>query len=157
MLELEYRSNSSKTRRGGRMKNRSLVAGVLMVCMTASGVGAETLTLREALSREAERAAAQAAPSSGAGNGLKWTGVSLLGVGGAFLVGAALTDTEGSTCALGTCVDNESIRTGRFIIGGALAGVGGFLLAKGVSKGRQTSPSVTFTRNGVALGQRIAF
>ena len=134
---------------------RSFVAGILMVCLTGSQVGAETL--KEAVAREGERAAAQATQSSGAGNGMKWTGVALLGVGGGFLVGAALTDSEGSTCALGTCVDNESIRTGRFIIGGALAGVGAFLLAKGVSRGRQSSPSVTFTRNGVVLGQRIAF
>ena len=137
------------------MAGRSFVAGVLVVFLAGFGVGAETL--KEAVSREAENAAAQATQSNGAGNGRKWTGIALLGAGGAFLAVATQTDSAGSTCAFGTCVENDDIRTGRYIIGGALAGVGVFLLAKGISKGRQSSPSVTFTRHGVVLGQRIAF
>ena len=137
------------------MVGRSLVAVVVVVCLAGSGLGAETL--KEAVSREAENAAAQATQSNGGGTGLKWAGIALLGGGGAYLLWATQTDPAGSTCGLGTCVDNESIRTGRYIIGGALAGVGAFLLAKGISKGRQTSPSVTFTRDGVVVGQRIAF
>jgi hypothetical protein len=137
------------------MTGKLLVTVVLVVCLAGSGVGAETL--REAAAREAANAAAQVAQSSGGGGGLKWAGIALLGAGGAYLFWATQTDTGGTTCALGTCVDNESIRTGRYIIGGALAGTGAFLLAKGISKGRQSSPSVTFTPRGVVLGQRIAF
>lgn len=140
------------------MNRRSLVAGVLVACLSVSSVNAQSLS--ESVSRVVEQAAAQQAQQDGKiPPGYLWTGVALLAVGSLYLVNAATMDaSRGSTCVLGTCVDNDTIRTSRFVLGGALAGVGGFLLAKGISKSHQTSPSVTFVaRRGVVIGQRFSF
>lgn len=140
------------------MNRKSLVTGVLLACFSVSSVNAQGL--RESVARAVEQAAAQQAQQDGKiPPGYLWSGVALLAVGSLYLVNAATIDTSGgSTCVLGTCLDNSTIRTSRFVLGGALAGVGAFLLAKGISKSHQTSPSVTFVAGrGVVIGQRFSF
>ena len=138
------------------MNRRSLVAWVIVASLSVSSVNAQSL--KESIARAAEQVTAQQSADGKIPRGYLWSGVLLLAGGGAYLASAATMESRGSTCTLGTCVKNSTVRMGRFAIGGTLAGVGGFLLAKGISKSHQTSPSVSFVAGGgVVIGQRFSF
>ena len=111
--------------------------------------------LADAIARAAGQVAAQQGQQSGKiPPAFLWTGIALLGAGVAYLVNGATMESRGSVCAAGVCVDNSTIKTVRIVSGGALAGVGGALLAVGFAKSHRT-PSIVFLPGGLAVTQQV--
>ena len=135
---------------------RRVLVGVVVASFTMSPLSAQGL--REAMAREAASVVAQE-PSPGA-TGIppkfKWTGIALLGAGAYLLILGAASDRTGTYCILDDCsYSNATLRTSRLIGGAAAAGVGGAMLAIGVSKSRKASPTVVFGPSGIALRKTV--
>lgn len=130
---------------------------IVVALMCASPVHAQSL--RESVARAAVETAAQ--PQEKSGNRIPppylWTGVGLLGGAALFMVAAAALGGEDCTTSSGpnftqtVCLQTDT--TAGWIVGGALAGAGGVVLALGVKKSR--APSLSVTPRGVTIRQSI--
>ncbi len=84
-----------------------------------------------------------------------WSGV-LFGLGGYYLLSAAIIDPEEQTCLADTCIANSSLRKAWIGIGTGVSAVGAIVLAKGFSRAHEMAPSVSFGRGRVVVTERIS-
>jgi hypothetical protein len=131
------------------------IAGVIAVRLVlAPWAGADDSPARPgpiaaAASREAARPAP--GPRGALPGGLKWTGISLLAVGGAILPVARYGDCTPSDFA---CRDQ---RAAGYVAGGLLAGTGALLLVIAHHKRSPAIPSLVIDGQRAVVQQRIRF
>lgn len=139
----------------------SLVAIVVLVAFTSS-VSAQTI--RESVAAIGARSAAQPDEDddddSGAGKGLLWTGVGLMGGGGlSLLLGNVIKNSCDDNFARREFRDQEchDLTLGSYVLGGILLGTGVTLFAIGNAKRKRVSPQVRFGPTRMTLGAAVRF